>query len=265
MKPAGRTTRRIRARRGFTLLELALSAGLLATLGVLIGAMLSQARQWSDDAGRGGGTMRVTRVIEALREQWGSRRSGVAVGAEGVSVVCTRDVLRFATSQPLIETDWPLVIANYEIEEDFESQTGSGRLWRLVYSESRVTDVKSAPGEDADAERAQKDHRLVLLKGCFDVRWERMAVKKKPEDLERPAGAGGAAKPERPVIELPPRPKPVRPGHTAAASKSEDLKGMKSIEWEDVGTEDEPPPMVRLSGIVGQEEFACALVVKASR
>lgn len=254
---AGATPAAPRSRRGFTLLELLLAAALLASMSVLIGALLSQTRQWSEDTGDGGAAIRAMRAMEALREQWGDRRTAVGLNDEGASVVLAPGSLRFVTARPLLFPDWPLAAAEYRIEEDFESQTGQGRLWRLVYLESRITSMKPAAEDAADPTGRPRTERAVLLSACESLAWERRAMPRQPAaDEESAAEAQGAAG------------KPGDAGSAAPASSASASSSAEPsrIEWRAVeGESSKDLSMIRLAGRKKGEAFSCVLVARASR
>lgn len=246
-----RTARR-RHRRGFTLLEVVLAIALLASMSVLIGALLSQTREWSEDAGSAGASLRVTRVIEALREQWGSRRTAVGITENGGSMSLSPEALQFVTARPLLFTDWPLAIAEYRIEEDFTSSAGQGRRWKLIYTERRVTAMKDETSDKTDLAGRALVESITLLSNCESLEWQRP-----PKPAATEPGADGSTESEGAEPASAPRPAEPRPGEP---------DHFRRIEWAAVMPEStKEPGMVRLSGERNKENFSCVLVVRASR
>jgi prepilin-type N-terminal cleavage/methylation domain-containing protein len=240
-------------RRGFTLLEVVLAIALLASMSVLIGALLSQTREWSEDSGNAGASLRVTRVIEALREQWGSRRTAVGITENGASVSVSPEAILFVTARPLLFTDWPLAIAEYRIEEDFTSSAGQGRRWKLIYTERRVTAMKDETSDKTDFAGRALVESITLLSNCEALEWQRP-----PKAAAAEAGAEGTAESEgaeqASSSARPAEPRPGEPEH------------FRRIEWAAVTPEStKEPGMVRLSGQRNKEAFSCVLIVRASR
>ncbi len=244
---------RRRRRRCFTLLEVVLAIALLASMSVLIGALLSQTREWSGDAGSAGASLRVTRVIEALREQWGSRRTAVGITENGGSVSISPEALQFVTARPLLFTDWPLVIAEYRIEEDYTSSAGQGRRWKLIYTERRVTTMKDETSDKADLAGRALVESITLLSNCEALEWQRPP---KPAAAEPSADGSTDSEGTEPASSPAPQAEP----------RAGEPEHFRRIEWAAVTPEStKEPGMVRLSGERNKENFSCVLVVRASR
>lgn len=167
--------------RGMTLLELLLAVAILASLSALTASLWGQVSSWSRGDASLAETMRVQRVIELLRQQWGDRRRLVVAGAAGGArygsveegVEIARDRIAFLTATPLLFPDWGLVHCAYVIEPDLSSPPGPESRFDLVYEESRIVrfDLVIRGGVDRDGRPITR--RTTLLKGCRNLRFER--------------------------------------------------------------------------------------------
>lgn len=171
----GRTNMTSTQRRGFTLLEMLLAVTVLSTATLLIGAMWTQARSWSDDGYAAERLLRLQRASEAMRRQWNDRRTTVALNRKSGSVIAMPEELTFVTTTPLLFPDWPMVTASYRIERQPGSPLGDLARYDLVYTETKIAEVGAKPKDDDVVRVYDEDEQSTwtLLSGVQKLRWER--------------------------------------------------------------------------------------------
>lgn len=158
--------------RGFTLLELLLATSVLASMSVLMGTMLVQARNWREDGLRLHDSVALPRVTELLQRQWSQRR---VLSDSGEGFDAEHGQLQFISSAPLLDPQWPLVRVMYKIELSTNQSLSGDAQWNLVYEEHPITDVVSGisgVGFAIARGAALHGNRMVLLESCAALRLE---------------------------------------------------------------------------------------------
>lgn len=215
-----------------TLLEVILATTILASITALIAALWTQMRSWSGDAALVHESMTLQRVVDLMQDQWADRRESVALDEEENTVLAGEQGLAFVTSTGILFPDWPLVRVEYTIEIDPDLPPGSGGApWRLLYRETRITDLTGPPptGTGADGEPLKREH--VLLGRCRELRFEQFFV----------------ASPE------------------AARAAGEEAPS-RTGEWKTFEDDDEGlTAAVRLLGRHEGDQFSCVFVIRALR
>lgn len=239
-------------RRAFTLIELMLSATILASVAALTAVLWAQASGWTSDAMSEHRGVRLARVIELMRSQWADRRTGVALDGKGATVRVERDGVEFITATAVLERGWPLVRASYLIEPDLDTGIGRPSAWKLVYEESPIIEFDGPQGAARQGDRegskprrppaAPPVRKTALLRGC-----DRLALERFGRELRVEARQGQTES---------------EPG-AAAVPRREDhaLPGWREVEREFAGV----PPAIRLVGRMEGREFACVFVIEDSR
>ncbi len=272
-----------RSIRAMTLLELLVAITMLASLSGMVAALWSQTRAWSGENTRLEHALDARRALDLMRRQWADRRSMVALGEDGLAVRLTEERLEFVTTSPAVAREWPLVRAAFIIERDPPPGFGEPAPSRLVYEETPIvapgaTDAKlSATSGVATPE----SERIVLLEGCFDLRWEQRAPRqaapaglfdasapmwtavKDESGLYAGKAGGGARLQTREELESASR----------EADRNEDPKaapGAGKAKPEEEEEADQPEEAVRLStfritGTWQDKEFTCLFVIAPSR
>ncbi|MEQ9616590.1 MAG: type II secretion system protein [Phycisphaerales bacterium] len=192
MRPHRRTTRH-----AFTLLEVLLATTVLALMTVLLAALGTQLRSWTEDGQRLQASMRLQRSVEAMREQWAGR---VTISGSVEGLVTSPGYVSYLTSRPLLVSNFPVVRATYRwVERAGEGdepvydlmleETPAGRIGYLAperRSEQGETTAEqpAAPSRDREAEREQLRRATLeqidnpaetwaLLEGVERGGWER--------------------------------------------------------------------------------------------
>lgn len=256
------TRGRFDKRNAFTLLEMLLAVTVLSMVGVLVATMLTQASDLHRDNDRREATLDITRVVRLMTEQWEDRRSAVALGRHGESYAAAPGELAFVTARPILKPEWPLAIVRYRLELIGESVVEAERRYDLVYEERPVAAVgvsAEVPESDQEKEDQWKSaERIVLLRGCVDLRMERFRSAKDAvlEELGPRSGAEGDGDDAEPEI-----------GGNASLEErqAEMLKTAKSswVVFEKPLTR--APSAVRIVGAYEGEVFACVFVGAVSR
>ncbi len=232
---------RLRSISAFTLLEMLLALSVLSIISVLVGTMWMQARGWSEENSSSNESMRLQRACEFMRAQWADRRSSASLDDQNRRVLATPEALTFVTATPILFTDWPMVIATYEIEREPGSPLGELARFTLRYTETPLSRLDKAPDPSSAQTRS-----LALLSGVHRLRWERYGTADAPAPLREqdqlrettePADEEGPEKPEDRVIRWRPFTRP----------------------------DSRLTPAVRLLGEYHKEPLSCLFVVEALR
>jgi prepilin-type N-terminal cleavage/methylation domain-containing protein len=158
--------------RGFTLLEVILAVGVIASIALMVAILWSTLVRWQSDAIDQQERMRLHRVAELLREQWADRRLTRSMMAGGREYQLGEHSLTFVTAVPVLFPDWPLVAVTYSVERS--STSGGQPRYALVYQEQRITDTTSMP---VPVERDERGRllikRVVLIDGATELAWQR--------------------------------------------------------------------------------------------
>lgn len=286
--------------RGFTLLELLLAVAILSAVFGLVATMWGQASGWDADIEKQGDALRLQRVLAMMKDQWGDRRTGFSMGAEGAPVYITDRQISFSTGTPILFPQWPVVVATYRFEQ--ETEPGRHGLWRIVYEESRVSSSKVDSGaldagtglawdQGRDPRGRPVRDRVVLLDGLTEMRFERFGPsiefdetvperKRDEKKVEQRAGGtqGDPAASEQPEDGLTERERDrIRRQRAEAAETGEapdpglelsptEKAAMKHT-WRPMEEGGYPGimPSIRMVGELDKERFACVFVVVASR
>ena len=265
-----------------TLLELLLALTIMASVMGLLGAMMAQARGWTDRSVEDEGLMHLQRIGEAMRTQWADRRTAVKLDDSGKAVTSSSTELSFVTATALLFPDWPLVMATYRIEPDTAHVSSSGLLWRLVYVETRIAGMDQPPSDYAlDAQGRSMRDSIILLDGCADLHWERFGRAKDAEKrAENNADGEGdspdagdradkTADPTSRTASNQSRTDPARQPQPATGANQADTTVAKEdmlFLWRPMEDDlDGYVPAMRLVGNQNREQFGWVFVIRALR
>lgn len=253
--------------RGFTLLEMLLAVAVLSMVGVLVAAMLSQARELVADNARRDASLTISRVTRLMNEQWSDRRSAVSMGGGGQTYLASPTEIGFVTTRAILNTDSPLVRVRYRIVADAASAVEDERRYDLVYEETRVFSAAAADAFQDEAQEAEHlswedAERHVLLRGCTEMAMERFrSVDQAAQEAlegERRGESGGGDSEARERLRA--------GGADAEQERLAELLDEVSAGW--VRYDDAsalPPAAVRISGKYQGEPFGCVFVGAALR
>ncbi len=229
--------------RAFTLLETVLAVTILSVLMSLIAVLWAQARDWTADAQREDSALHLTRLVTAIRMQWGDRRSLDPQKPLQESSGVSPDAVRFVTASPILFPQWPLVRAEYRIELDPFRGTLSEPRYRLRYTETRLPGGTDDPLGSLDAAGQPMIESVVLIDDCTMLLWERFGNRR--EARSTASGQDIRTDPER--------------------SNVTDVSG-EQPSWHHFSDQfKDPIPAVRLVGQHGKERFTCVLVIAPLR
>jgi len=257
-------------RSAFTLLELLLATSVLALMTVLLSALGSQLRAWSEDGERMQASMRLQRVVEVMRDQWAGRVADSS-GVEGL--LASPEYFTFVTSRPVLDLSFPVVRATYRwvpredasgepVFDLLYEETPVGRIGRARKQANESADqaeVGAQPEEQpSERESDRRERELIaqidepaqswpLLRSFERGGWERFgrgAIVIRNDEAERKGIA--------PTLEY------------SFASDSQ-LMAERVPRWR-VFDQELPgtPRAVRLVGAEAKEQFTCVFVIAAS-
>lgn len=265
-----RTPSRPSGPRAFTLLELILALAIFLSISLLIATMWSQAASWADDDATDLARIRLERALTLIRDQWSTRTNTAQLDDFGSAVATTHSTITFTSTTPILFPTWPIVLVEYSIERDLESHPGRTGLWKVAYSETRLSSPAAAPGDDAaegrpsaDAPRAGRDYRtMTLLGGCTDLAIERFGPLTPPslapktgDDAKDAAAAAAKRKPSEPQSHE------GEVGNDEAEQWDEEINRWRPYTAGDAGL----IPAIRLTGTWEGERFGCVFIIAASR